>query len=64
MGGTTGVTYNAAIVDRPLLDEASASLDGAVTAATIGDDGLLTLEDGFGGRAYMVLDDMEVSFCP
>ena len=60
VGGTQGVTYNAAIVDRPLLDDARASLDGAITSASIDTDGFVTLEDRAGDRATIKLPAPEI----
>jgi hypothetical protein len=61
IGGTIGLTYNAAIVDRPLLAAAQATLGGEIAAANIGADGLVTLEGASGDRATIDLPALEIS---
>ncbi len=61
IGGTVGLTYNAAIVDRPLIADAQAAVGGEFTAASIGADGLVTFEGATGDRATIDLPAPEIS---
>lgn len=56
IGGSDGVRYNAAIVDRPLLQAAQQTLDGEIYAAFMS-NGSLALEDNAGNRATVELPE-------
>ena len=53
--GTPGVTYQAAVVERPALDEVNGALVGDIAGATVTDDGEIVFRDHHGNRASIAV---------
>ena len=56
--GTPGVTYQAAVVERPALDEVNGALVGDIAGATVTDDGQIVFRDHHGNRASIAVPSL------
>lgn len=55
LNGTQGVTYNAAIIERPVLDEVNAALAGPILDVTFDEQGRAQFRDGVGNEVTVVV---------